>query len=58
VRFAATGDPNGGELRRWPAYRAEDDPYLAFDDAIYSGMNLRRRQMNFLDSYFASMKEA
>ena len=58
VRFAATGDPNGGSLPHWPAYRADDDPYLAFDDEIRSGANWRRRMMDFLDSYYARMKEA
>ena len=57
VRFAATGDPNGAELPCWPAYRAEDDRYLAFDDAIRAGKNWRRRQMDFLDSYYTRMKE-
>lgn len=58
VRFAATGDPNGGDLPPWPAYRVDDDPYLAFDDAIGSGLNWRRPQMDFLDGYFARMEEA
>ncbi|MFO1108492.1 MAG: carboxylesterase family protein [Bradyrhizobium sp.] len=57
VRFAATGDPNGGELPRWPAYRADNDSYLAFDDTVRIGTNWRRRQMDFLDSYYAHMKE-
>lgn len=58
VRFAATGDPNGEGLPRWPAYRADDDPYLVFDDAISTGANWRRRQMDFLDGYYTRMKEA
>ncbi len=58
VRFAATGDPNGGDLLRWPAYRAEDDPYLVFDDAIRTGTNWRRRQMDFLGGYYELTKEA
>ena len=57
VRFAATGDPNGGDLPRWPAYRPEDDSYLAFDDAFRTGANWRRRQMNFLDGYYGRTKE-
>ena len=58
VRFAATGDPNGGELPHWPAYRAGDDPHLAFDDVIRAGANWRRPQMDFLDGYYVRMKEA
>jgi len=58
VRFAATGDPNGGDLPHWPAYRAGDDPHLEFDDTIRTGANWRRRQMDFLDGYYVRMKEA
>jgi len=58
VRFAATGDPNGGSLPHWPPYRSDDDPYLTFDDEIRAGGNWRRRQMDFLDGYYARMKEA
>ena len=53
VRFAATGDPNGGDLPQWPTYRTIDDPYLEFGDAIRTGANWRRRQMDFLDGYYA-----
>ena len=58
VHFAATGDPNGEGLPPWPAYRADDDPHLEFDDVIRVGANWRRRQMDFLDGYFDSLKEA
>ena len=58
VRFAATGDPNGGSLPPWPRYRLADDPHLEFDDAIRTGANWRRGQMDFLDGYDARMKEA
>ena len=57
VRFAATGDPNGGDLPHWPAFRADGDPHLEFDDTIRTGANWRRRQMDFLDGYYARMKE-
>jgi para-nitrobenzyl esterase len=58
VRFAATGDPNGGDLPHWPPYRPDDDPHLEFNDAIQAGANWRRRQMDFLDGYYVRMKEA
>ena len=30
VRFASTGDPNGGTLPHGPAYDGGSDPYLEF----------------------------
>jgi para-nitrobenzyl esterase len=53
VRFAATGDPNGGSLPEWPAYRATDDAHLEFGDVIRAGSKWRLRQMDFLEGYFA-----
>jgi para-nitrobenzyl esterase len=31
VRFAATGDPNGGDLPEWPVYDTERRPVMDFD---------------------------
>ena len=31
LRFAATGDPNGGGATTWPTYAAAADPYLTLD---------------------------
>jgi para-nitrobenzyl esterase len=56
VRFAATGDPNGGDLPPWPEYRADDDFHLEFDDTIRVGANWRRRQMDFLDGYYSRVE--
>jgi len=53
VRFAATGDPNGGTLPHWPHYRADDDRHLEFADSIGVGANWRRPQMDFLERYQA-----
>jgi len=44
-------------MPRWPAFRADGDPHLEFDDTIRTGANWRRRQMDFLDGYYARMKE-
>jgi para-nitrobenzyl esterase len=53
VRFAATGDPNGGDLPAWPAYEAAADRHLEFGDAVRQGARWRRPQMDFLDGFFA-----
>ena len=34
VRFAKTGNPNGGGLPQWPAYRSPDYRLLDFGDAV------------------------
>ena len=43
VRFAATGDPNGGGMAAWPVYTSANEDYLEFgDDAIRAGTNYRK----------------
>jgi para-nitrobenzyl esterase len=43
VRFAATGDPNGGGLATWPVYTGAGEEYLEFgDDAIRAGTSYRK----------------
>lgn len=34
VRFATSGNPNGGKLPAWPVYRLADEAYLEFGDRI------------------------
>lgn len=42
VRFAATGDPNGGARPAWPKYTAASDQHIEFGDAIAVKANLRK----------------
>ncbi|WP_158817823.1 carboxylesterase/lipase family protein [Methylocapsa sp. S129] len=58
VRFAATGDPNGGNLPRWPAYDAVSDPYLEFGDAIAVGHNYRTPYLDFVQGFLTSLHAA
>ena len=51
VRFARTGDPNGGEIE-WPAYDAARDNHLELDDPVRAGAGWRRDKMEFLDRFF------
>ncbi|MEZ5264183.1 MAG: carboxylesterase family protein [Acidimicrobiales bacterium] len=51
IRFAATGDPNGGALPAWPPYDAAADAHLRFDREISIGSGWRREQLDFLDGY-------
>jgi len=41
VRFAATGDPNGGDLPTWPLYDSEEERFLRFGDTIATGSGVR-----------------
>lgn len=51
VRFAATGDPNGGGLA-WPAYDPAKDNYIAFDAPVSQGAGWRTRELDFVERMF------
>jgi para-nitrobenzyl esterase len=57
VRFAKTGNPNGGELPPWPAYRAPDYRVLDFGDTVTPGSNARRPEIDFFQRAFATMRQ-
>jgi para-nitrobenzyl esterase len=48
VRFAKTGNPNGGSLPAWPRYRASDDAYMQFGDTVQPGTGFRGEQLDFI----------
>lgn len=49
VRFARTGNPNGGALTPWPAFEPKSEAYLEFGDEIRQGAKLRPRQLDFIE---------
>jgi para-nitrobenzyl esterase len=49
VRFAATGDPNGEGLPRWPAHTAESDAHMEFGDEVRPGKDLHREACDLFD---------
>ena len=51
VRFAASGDPNGGGLPAWPSSDAREQ-YLELDATMRVGTGRRQAQLDFLDQYF------
>ncbi len=53
VRFAATGDPNGGDLPVWPASDAREN-YLELDSSIRTANGWRQAQLDFLDAYYGT----
>ena len=48
VRFARTGDPNGGPLPEWPAFNLEDEPYMELGPTLAVGKRLRTEQLELI----------
>jgi para-nitrobenzyl esterase len=53
ARFAASGDPNGPGLPRWPAFDRATEPYLEFGTDIRAGRAWHQRQLDALESFYA-----
>jgi para-nitrobenzyl esterase len=56
VQFAKTGNPNGGGLPRWPAYRSPDYRLLDFGDAVTERSNARSPEIEFFQQVFETMR--
>lgn len=56
VRFAKTGNPNGGGLPEWPAYRSPDYRLLDFGDVATVRSNARSPQIDFFQRVFETMR--
>jgi carboxylesterase type B len=56
VRFAAAGDPNGGSLPEWTAYRQDQEPYLEFGDSVQPRSGLLKAESDFFDAYVATKR--
>jgi para-nitrobenzyl esterase len=57
VRFATTGNPNGGGLPQWPAYRSPDYRLLDFGDAVTERSNVRSPEIEFFQQAFETMRK-
>jgi para-nitrobenzyl esterase len=57
IRFAVTGDPNGGSLAPWPK-TASGDEYLILDEQIGVGRDWRRQHLDFIDAHFDEVTRA
>jgi para-nitrobenzyl esterase len=57
VNFAATGNPNGGDLPKWPAYNAKDDQSLNFGDQIAVQSDVNKTGLDFFDSYYQALAQ-
>ncbi len=56
VNFAKTGDPNGEGLPVWPNYNFHTRRYMELGDTIQPGGNLRMRECDFFERYFANQR--
>jgi len=54
VRFAKTGDPNGGGMPAWPVYTATADEHLEFGDEIRVGSGLHKATCDLLERAWAA----
>jgi para-nitrobenzyl esterase len=50
LRFAKTGDPNGGSDPMWPAYTQASDQHLSLDRTISVGSGLEKANCDFWDT--------
>jgi para-nitrobenzyl esterase len=57
VNFAATGNPNGKGLTKWPAYQESSDVALDLGDKIAALPQLHKAALDFLDTYFAEQRK-
>ncbi len=57
VRFAVSGDPNGGDLPAWPAYDAAGDNCLEFGDEIRLRQGFHRAACDLADAAQAARRD-
>jgi para-nitrobenzyl esterase len=56
ARFAASGDPNGPGLPKWPRYDLATDPYLELGTPIRPGQGYRKAQLDALEPFYSGDK--
>src|SRR5581483_1076027 len=58
VNFAATGDPNGKGLPKWPVYDARGDMSMEFGDSIGARGGINKAGIDLFERFHAAMKPA
>ena len=49
TNFARSGDPNGPELQKWPAYTSGTGQYIEFGNEITARLGLYNEYRNLID---------
>ena len=58
VRFAKTGDPNGGDLPPWPRYAGAREPFMAFGPVMKADDGNRTAQLDMIRDYYGRQGRA
>ena len=58
VRFARTGNPNGGSLPDWPAFTAENEAYMELGAHLKAGDNLEMPRVDLIGKAWAKRRQA
>ena len=58
VRFARTGNPNGGSLPEWPAFTPENEAYMDLGPSPRVDHHLRMPQMDLIEKAWAERRAA
>lgn len=54
ANFAASGNPNGKGLPKWPGYDAKSDPSMEFGDRVELQHNVNKAGLDFFDRFVAA----
>lgn len=57
TNFAATGNPNGSDLPKWPAYAKDADPHLELGSKIRVGQGLYKKACDLLETRLFNLLE-
>lgn len=55
ANFAATGNPNGNGLPRWPAYDAKNPEAMVLGDSVSVGTQIEPQMLSFYDAYYKTL---
>lgn len=56
--FARTGDPNASTLPSWPAYNADDEPCMLFDEQVGLEHHVRQQKLDLLEQLLEKRSSA
>jgi para-nitrobenzyl esterase len=56
VRFAASGNPNGGDLPEWKPFTPQNEVYMDFGETVAAGERLRMERVEIIARSFAARR--